>query len=96
MDPANILPSLERLDDAVDNLEEALQPLVNNMADVASKLPLLDKAKFYVLMTYSIESMLFCETHMNDDHVTSQANTVSQLPFVLMEWMQRNMLFLRN
>ncbi len=71
MDPANILPSLERLDDAVDNLEEALQPLVNNMADVASKLPLLDKAKFYVLMTYSIESMLFCETHMNDDHVTS-------------------------
>lgn len=65
MDPANILPSLERLDDAVDNLEEALQPLVNNMADVASKLPLLDKAKFYVLMTYSIESMLFSALRLN-------------------------------
>lgn len=61
MDPADILPALERLDDAVDLLEDALQPLINNVTDVASKLPLLDKAKFYVLMTYSIESMLFCE-----------------------------------
>ncbi|KAI1420231.1 Sas10/Utp3/C1D family-domain-containing protein [Xylaria sp. FL1777] len=65
MDPADILPSLDRLDDAVDNLEEALQPLVNNVTDVASKLPLLDKAKFYVLMTYSIESMLFSALRLN-------------------------------
>ncbi|KAI0535293.1 Sas10/Utp3/C1D family-domain-containing protein [Xylaria digitata] len=66
MDPANILPSLENLDDAVDNLEEALQPLVDNVTDVASKLPLLDKAKFYVLMTYSIESMLFSTLRLNE------------------------------
>ncbi|RWA03433.1 hypothetical protein EKO27_g11674 [Xylaria grammica] len=66
MDPANILPSLENLDDAVDTLEEALQPLVNNVTDVASKLPLLDKAKFYVLMTYSIESMLFSALRLNE------------------------------
>ncbi|KAI0468974.1 Sas10/Utp3/C1D family-domain-containing protein [Xylaria cf. heliscus] len=66
MDPANILPVLERLDDAVDNLDDALQPLVNNMADVASKLPLLDKAKLYVLMTYSIESMLFSALRLNE------------------------------
>ncbi|KAI1828442.1 Sas10/Utp3/C1D family-domain-containing protein [Xylaria intraflava] len=65
MDPTNIQPSLERLDDAVDNLEDALQPLIANMADVASKLPLLDKAKLYVLMTYSIESMLFSALRLN-------------------------------
>ncbi|KAI1296105.1 Sas10/Utp3/C1D family-domain-containing protein [Xylaria venustula] len=65
MDPADILPSIERLDDAVDDLEEALQPLINNVTDVASRLPLLDKAKFYVLMTYSIESMLFSALRLN-------------------------------
>ncbi|GAP82361.2 putative exosome-associated family protein [Rosellinia necatrix] len=65
MDPVNVLPSLERLDDAVDDLEEALQPLIDNMTDVASKLPLLDKAKLYVLMTYSIESMLFSALRLN-------------------------------
>ncbi|KAI8627854.1 Sas10/Utp3/C1D family-domain-containing protein [Xylariaceae sp. FL1651] len=65
MDPANILPALERLDDGVDNLEEALQPLIKNMNDVASKLPLLDKAKLCVLMTYSIESMLFSALRLN-------------------------------
>ncbi|TRX88394.1 hypothetical protein FHL15_010707 [Xylaria flabelliformis] len=66
MDPANILPVLERLDDAVDNLDDALQPLANSMTDVASKLPLLDKAKLYVLMTYSIESMLFSALRLNE------------------------------
>ncbi|KAI0967768.1 hypothetical protein F4678DRAFT_444564 [Xylaria arbuscula] len=65
MDPADILPSIERLDDAVDDLEEALQPLIDNVTDVASRLPLLDKAKFYVLMTYSIESMLFSALRLN-------------------------------
>ncbi|KAI1271000.1 Sas10/Utp3/C1D family-domain-containing protein [Xylaria sp. FL0933] len=65
MDPADILPSLERLDDAIDNLEEALQPIVDNVTDVASKLPLLDKAKFYVLTVYSIESMLFSALRLN-------------------------------
>jgi exosome complex protein LRP1 len=81
MDPANILPSLERLDDAVDTLEETLQPLIHNMTDVATKLPLLDKAKFYVLMTYSIESMLFCKIlrrHLN----ANLSNRISQLPYV--------------
>jgi exosome complex protein LRP1 len=77
MDPANILPSLERLDDAVDNLEEALQPLIRNSAEVASKLPLLDKAKLYVLMTYSIESMLFCKTTALDQAEPPKSNWTS-------------------
>ncbi|KAI0019082.1 Sas10/Utp3/C1D family-domain-containing protein [Xylariomycetidae sp. FL0641] len=65
MDPANILPQLERLDDGIDNLEEALKPLLGGLPDVAAKLPLLDKAKLYVLVTYSIESMLFSSLRLN-------------------------------
>lgn len=62
-DVADILPQLERLDGEIDDLEAVLEPLLGNLADVASKLPLLDKAKLYVLATYSIESMLFCRSY---------------------------------
>ncbi|KAI2634901.1 Sas10/Utp3/C1D family-domain-containing protein, partial [Hypomontagnella submonticulosa] len=65
MDPTNISPQLDRLDDEIDHLEEALQPILGNLSDVANKLPLLDKAKLYVLATYSIESMLFSSLRLN-------------------------------
>ncbi|KAI5867432.1 Sas10/Utp3/C1D family-domain-containing protein [Durotheca rogersii] len=65
MEPADITPRLEELDDELDNLEEALQPILHNVSDVASKLPLLDKAKLYVLVTYSIESILFSSLRLN-------------------------------
>jgi exosome complex protein LRP1 len=61
MDVSDITPQLEKLDGDLDNLEEAIKPLLQNMGDVASKLPLLDKAKLYVLVAYAIESLLFCE-----------------------------------
>jgi len=60
-DVADILPQLEQLDGEVDDLEDVLEPLLGSLAEVANKLPLLDKAKLYVLATYSIESMLFCK-----------------------------------
>lgn len=62
MDPtaANVVDLLEQLDDEVDDLEEALAPILKaGLADTASKLPLLDKAKLYVLITYAVESVLF-------------------------------------
>ncbi|KAI1106004.1 Sas10/Utp3/C1D family-domain-containing protein [Jackrogersella minutella] len=65
MDPPNISPKLDQLDDEIDNLEEALQPILGNISDVANKLPLLDKAKLFVLVTYSIESMLFSSLRLN-------------------------------
>ncbi|KAI0384364.1 Sas10/Utp3/C1D family-domain-containing protein [Hypomontagnella monticulosa] len=65
MDPTNISPQLDQLDDEIDNLEEALQPILSSISDVANKLPLLDKAKLYVLATYSIESMLFSSLRLN-------------------------------
>lgn len=64
MDPiaTNVTDLLEQLDDEVDDLEEALAPILKpGLADTASKLPLLDKAKLYVLITYAVESMLFCK-----------------------------------
>jgi len=62
MDSTKVLSLLETLDDEIDDLEEALSPLLKAaLSETSSKLPLLDKAKLYVLVTYAIESMLFCE-----------------------------------
>ncbi|KAK6820651.1 hypothetical protein PG995_003697 [Apiospora arundinis] len=65
MDVTNILPQLERLDGDIDNLEEALQPILKGVSDLATKLPLLEKAKLYVLATYALESMLFSSLRLN-------------------------------
>lgn len=61
MDVTDITAQLDHLDDDIDKLEQALKPLMHNLNDVASKLPLLDKAKLYVLAAYAIESALFCK-----------------------------------
>jgi len=61
MDSSKVLSLLEELDDQVDDLEDALAPLLKTaLSHTSSKLPLLDKAKLYTLVTYAIESMLFC------------------------------------
>lgn len=62
MDSANLVSLIEHLDDNIDELEENLEPLLASALTVTmTKLPLLDKAKLYVLIVYSIESLLFCE-----------------------------------
>ena len=62
MDTSKVLSLLEQLDGEIDDLEESLEPLVTTaLSETASKLPLLDKAKLYVLVTYAIESILFCK-----------------------------------
>jgi exosome complex protein LRP1 len=60
---ATILASLiEDLDDNIDDLEEALAPLIKSaLSDTAGKLPVLDRAKLYVIVAYAIESILFCK-----------------------------------
>ena len=61
MDGTGIESGMEQLDDNIDDLEEALLPILNDsMSDAVGKLPLLDRAKFFVLITYTIESLLFC------------------------------------
>ena len=62
MDSTNILPLLEVLDDNIDDVEEALSPLLQvALSDTVGRLPILDKAQLYVLVTYAIESILFCK-----------------------------------
>jgi len=62
MDSTKIMDLIEQLDEEVDDLEEALEPLLKEtLSETSSKLPLLDKAKLYVLVTYAIESLLFCK-----------------------------------
>ena len=64
MDPTatDILSLLEQLDDEIDDLEDSLAPVLETgISDTASKLPLLDRAKLYVLVTYAVESILFCK-----------------------------------
>jgi exosome complex protein LRP1 len=61
MDPQTDLPDLvEDLEVNIDELTTTLQPLLSTpLHTTASSLPLLDKAKLYVLAAYSIESLLF-------------------------------------
>lgn len=62
MDPTLLASLIETLDDNIDDLEEIFSPLLKTaLSDTVQKLPLLDKAQFYVLLTYSIESILFCK-----------------------------------
>ncbi|KAK1783823.1 hypothetical protein QBC45DRAFT_447361 [Copromyces sp. CBS 386.78] len=65
MDVPDITPSLEQLNVDLDQLEAALKPVLGDVGDVSSKLPLLDKAKLYVMVTYAIESMLFSSLRLN-------------------------------
>ena len=63
MDTTKIESLLESLDDNIDDLQEALAPVLGtNLTDIASKLPLIDKAQLHVLWAYTIESVLFCKS----------------------------------
>jgi len=66
MDSAALVSLIEKLDDDIDDLEEALLPLIEtSIAETAGKMPLLDRAKFYALTTYAIESIIFCFIRLN-------------------------------
>ncbi|KAK3330929.1 Sas10/Utp3/C1D family-domain-containing protein [Apodospora peruviana] len=65
MDVTDITPQLDQLDMDLDQLEEALKPLLGDIGDISSRLPLLDKAKLNVLVSYAIESLLFSALRLN-------------------------------
>ncbi|KAI4104363.1 MAG: hypothetical protein L6R37_003360 [Teloschistes peruensis] len=63
---SNLTNLLEDLDDAIDELEENLHPLITHaLTEEVSKLPLLDKAQLYILVTYAIDSILFSYLRLN-------------------------------
>lgn len=61
-DVKDITPDLDRLDAQLDDLEDALEPLLGDLEGMSSQLPLLDKAKLFSLTAYAIESLLFCKS----------------------------------
>jgi exosome complex protein LRP1 len=61
MDVTDITPQLDQLEAELEKAQETLAPLLGDLSDISSKLPLLDKAKLYVLATYTIESRVFCK-----------------------------------
>lgn len=61
MSVQDVSPELDKLEAQLDNLEACLEPLLENLSDHASQLPLVDRAKLYTLTNYALESLLFCE-----------------------------------
>ena len=77
MDTENVQSLVEDLGSNIDDLEEALAPILKTALSAStSKLPLLDKAKLYVLATYAIESVLFSALRLNG--VDAKAHPVFQ------------------
>ena len=91
METIDIVPLIEQLDDNIDDLEAALDPLLKEaLPDIAGKLPLLDQAELYVLVTYAIESTLFCKSStinviINSNRCqhtfVSMVSTLKSIPF---------------
>ncbi|MCJ1248617.1 hypothetical protein MMC30_005835 [Trapelia coarctata] len=66
MDSAGLVALIEKLGDDLDDLEDVLLPLMRDpLVETAGKLPLLDRAKLYVLTTYAVESILFSFVRLN-------------------------------
>lgn len=59
MDVTDITAQLDQLDGDFDKMEETVKPLIAKLSEIAAQLPLLDKAKLYVLAAYTIETALF-------------------------------------
>lgn len=90
-----MVPMLETLDDNIDDVEEALSPLLKvALSDTAGRLPLLDKAQLYVLVTYAVESVLFCRC--SSTLYISALIDLEQHIFGLMELMPENTLSFEN
>lgn len=70
MDSSDVKELVEDMGGSIDDLEAALAPLLNaSLSSSTSKLPLLDKAKLYVLATYAIDSVLFSYLRLNGQNV---------------------------
>jgi len=70
MDTSDVQELIEDLGGNLDDLEASLAPLLNTaLSTSTSKLPLLDKAKLYVLATYAIDSVLFSLLKLNGTDV---------------------------
>lgn len=63
-DVKDITPDIDKLDGQLDDLEEAMKPLLGDIQEMSSQLPLLDRAKLFSLTAYAVESLLFCKSNL--------------------------------
>lgn len=76
----DLSPLLEQLEENIDDLSETLEPLLKvPLSETAAKLPLLDRAKLYVSITYAIESIIFCKRRYNLLHGKVLTGTIAFL-----------------
>ncbi|EAS35076.1 exosome complex protein LRP1 [Coccidioides immitis RS] len=60
MEMTDLTPLGDQLEGDIDELEEVLEPLLSQTLSTATqKMTVMDKAKLHVLITYTIESLLF-------------------------------------
>ncbi|KAI5291805.1 hypothetical protein KEM54_006716 [Ascosphaera aggregata] len=70
MESVDLTPLIEGLEDEVDNVEEILEPLMKQALELTTqKMPVLDKAKLHVTVTYAIWSLLFCYLKLHGTNV---------------------------
>jgi hypothetical protein len=51
---------LHNLSDRLEDVQESLAPLLENtIQELSAKLPVIDKARLYVLAAYTLESLMF-------------------------------------
>ena len=61
MEITELLSKIEELEEDIEDLKANLQPLLNGaLSETIQKLPVLDRAKLYVVVVYAIESLIFC------------------------------------
>ncbi|KAL2166592.1 hypothetical protein VTG60DRAFT_2487 [Thermothelomyces hinnuleus] len=65
MDVSDITPQLDQLEQDLSKAEKSVAPLLGDIGGISSKLPLLDKAKLYVLVSYTVEALLFSALRLN-------------------------------
>ena len=60
--PLKIEGMIDQLEDNLDTLQDALKTILSkSLTELAADYPVLDRAKLYILVTYAIESAIFCK-----------------------------------
>ncbi|CUS07559.1 unnamed protein product [Tuber aestivum] len=74
MDSSEAVELLDLLDEQIDDLGAAVEPLLKDaISGAAIQLPVVDKAKLYVLTSYVLESLLFSYLKLNNTDLKSHA-----------------------